>query len=74
MTFIKETEPEELLKLRIELLFELGLEEQACNLTKWYLRRQGAKPDFALLLKRIVVLTRLGKASEIGEQVGFIFM
>jgi hypothetical protein len=69
---VDDLEPEELLQLRIQMMLDIGCDEEACNLIGWCIRGQRMRRDIALIVKRYDLLTKLGRVDDIGRQVIYI--
>lgn len=69
LSFVNNVEPEELLRLRIQMMLDNGCDEEACNLIGWCIRGQHMQRDRALIVKQYDLLTKLGRLDDIGKQV-----
>ena len=74
LTYVDSAEPEELLKLRIQMMLDYGCDAQACDFIGWCVRGQRLHHDIPYLVKRFDLLTRLGNIAEFGKQVDWIML
>jgi len=74
IAYVDTAEPEELLKLRIQMMLDLGCDAPACNLIGWCVQGQRLHLDIPLLVKRFDLLRRLQNLSDFGKMVGWIIL